>query len=92
MGAYDKAIADFQTAINYETSEPQLYSYLAQALLKTKKLSQASEQFEKSLRLNPDQPDVHEKLATIHYLKKSFEKSIVHLNPPKTKEMEDLCL
>jgi Flp pilus assembly protein TadD len=79
-GNYEEAIPYLEKAIKLNHPDYLLHKHLGLAYYEVGKPRLAYTRLTNSLDLNPNQPDIHERIADFLYEKKFFQRCIVHLN------------
>lgn len=87
---YTRAEAEFKRAIAMDPTNPQSYTYLANAYLAQKKYGEAIKTYQNSISLDPTQDSVHTNLGNIYLQQKKYNlaekefKEAAKLNPTDT--------
>jgi len=87
---YTRAEAEFKRAIAMDPTNPQSYTYLANAYLAQKKYTEAIKTYQNSISLDPTQDSAHTNLGNIYLQQKKYNlaerefKEAVKLNPTDT--------
>ena len=87
---YSRAEAEFKRSIAMDPTNPQSYTYLANAYLAQKKYTEAIKTYQNSISLDPTQDSPHTNLGNIYLQQKKYNlaekefKEAVKLNPTDT--------
>src|SRR5437899_9393450 len=78
-GAFDRAMTNFQTALQIQPTFTDVHASIGQAFLYAGKLPEAVQEFEQALRFNTRYPqDVHVNLAVTYRLMGNIDAALTH--------------
>ncbi len=66
LGKFEEAVRIYKKAISAHNASPELLNPLGECLLQLGKKKEALETWENSLKINPDQPEIKEKIKTLN--------------------------
>jgi len=66
LGEFEEAVRIYKKAISAYNSSPELLNPMGECLLQLGKKKEALETWEKSLKINPDQPEIKKKIKTLN--------------------------